>query len=448
MENEPEKTNLGWLQELAAKSWNLEMTISGAATVAVSFLPGLLENALDYYINDLAPSTSKFAIMFPFLSYSFFMVVAWVLLGFFGMHLMMRALWVGAVGLHSAYPAGIQFDRMPNATEAMKKVMQEKYGTLDKFIYRLDKRANSMFALAFMIAMGMASVGVIYLIVFSAMLLLRNYVDAETLSWYGTIAYYCFIVLMVGVFVFNYWLKKHPERHVWAEKMARGQMAFGSVMLPVFYRPVQYLTMTFATNVSRKSYVLSMVFIIFFMMGSTLFVTMRKVGQWTGRSLSFDRAYFSEGSDRYRMQQNAYDNLREDGAMMTNISIPAEVVGATMLPVFVKYPHYLDNRLVKFCPDTPEADTSLNKRQVREWTDSLRIACFSQFLHLGINDSIQPAAEWLFMEKSGIKGLVAYLPIAGLPTGKNTLKVQIPSENKADSLETFGSLHFWFFPEK
>lgn len=72
-----------WLTDLESKSWSLEMTISGAATVAVSFLPGLIERGLNYYLENLAPSESKFATLFPILSYSFFMVLAWVLIVFF-----------------------------------------------------------------------------------------------------------------------------------------------------------------------------------------------------------------------------------------------------------------------------------------------------------------------------------------------------------------------------
>ena len=424
------------------------MTISGALTVAVSFLPGLLNRGLAYYMDELAPGITKFAIMFPLLSYSFFMVVAWVLLGFFGMHLMLRALWVGAVGLHSAYPAGIRFERIPNVSEAFKKVVAEKYGSLDQFIYRLDKRANSMFALAFMIAMGMASVGIIYLIVFSIMLLLRHIADPAVLSKYGTVAYYCFMVFGIGMLIFNYWLKKHPEKEHLGKKVARAQIWFGSLMLPFFYRPVQYLSMTFVTNVSRRSYFTSMILIILFMMCSTLYVTLRKVGERSGQTFSFVRGYFSEGSDRYRVKENAYDNLRSANAALANVCLPEDIVSSAYLPVFVKYPHYLDNRLSQFCTGDMEEDTTLAKNLRREKSDSIRIDCFTRFIQLDINDSIRPATEWLFTEKSGVKGLVTYIPTRDLPPGKNTLRVQVPSEIKADSLERFGSLHFWLVPEK
>ncbi|MEZ4893347.1 MAG: hypothetical protein R2778_10060 [Saprospiraceae bacterium] len=91
MEDNTKIQKSNWLEELSAKSWSLEMTISGAVTYVVSLLPRQIDKGLDYYLEHLAPSQSKIALMFPILSYSFFMVVAWLLIGFFIGHLCVRS---------------------------------------------------------------------------------------------------------------------------------------------------------------------------------------------------------------------------------------------------------------------------------------------------------------------------------------------------------------------
>lgn len=448
MENNSTKKKAGWLSDLESKSWSLEMTISGAATFAVSFFPGLLERGLDYYMENLAPSESNFAVVFPVLSYSFFMVVAWVLLGFFVAHLCMRALWVGAVGLHSAFPAGIRYDQLPNMSDNFKKLAEEKYGSLEDYILRLDKRSNKMFALAFALAMGLSGLGIVYLLLFCVMLLMRNVLSPEAISSLGQILYGLIIVLSLALLISNWWMKRNPDKKRFGDKMARLQLAFGRVVNPFFSRALQYLSLTFMSNISRRSYYSGLVIILMLMVVSTIFVTVRKVSQWSGRTPAFERAFYSQGSQYFRLSNASYDALRPSEALLPEVSIPEDIVNDNFLPVFVKYPRFLDIRLHAFCGKLKiSKDTLLSKTARFRLVDSLRINCLNEFFQLQINDSIQLQTTWLFTEKQGSKGLVTYLDTRNLPIGKNLLSVKIPTERKIDSLELYGSLYFWFSPE-
>ncbi len=446
MDTEPTNSKSAWLTELESKSWSLEMTISGAATFAVSYLPGLLDHSLDYYFENLAPSSSKLDTVFPILSYSFFMVVSWVLFAFFVLHLCMRALWVGTVGLHAAFPQGIVFDRLPNASVFYKKLAKEKFGTLEQYIFRLDKRSNKMFALAFALAMAIGGVGIVYMVLFGLMMLLRNTISPETLQNIGTALYFLIIATLVAILISNWWLKRHPEHERLGMAMARVQLGFSSLANPFFSKAMQYLSLTFMTNLSRRAFYSGLMLITTLMIVSTLFVTLQKTMQHFDKQPAWGRAYYSNGSPNFRHTSNAYDDHRGTDAPVPNICIPTDIVEGAYLPVFVKYPRSLDARLAKFCGDA-SPDAGLPKAAQKHWADSVNIKCLERYFQLRINDSINPPTDWLFTEKNGSKGIVTYLDTRGFPPGKNVLSVKIPTETKPDSTKTLGSLYFWLVPK-
>jgi hypothetical protein len=180
----------------------------------------------------------------------------------------------------------------------------------------------------------------------------------------------------------------------------------------------------------------------------TIFIAIQKIGKSRGNMGVWDRSYYSQGSMQYRLDPTAYDALRPEAAAVPAVSIPADVVSEPYLPVFVKYPRYLDARLKVFCGaiDIPK-DTSISNRERNRRVDSLYIQCMQRFLQVQLNDSIVPVSDWIFMEKQGTKGLITYLNTKGMPPGKNTLRIKMPAEQKPDSLEVFGQVYFWFTPE-
>ena len=444
MEDNTKIQKSNWLEELSAKSWSLEMTISGAVTYVVSLLPRQIDKGLDYYLEHLAPSQSKIALMFPILSYSFFMVVSRLLIAFFIGHLCVRALWVGTVGLHAAFPAGIRYENIPNVSEHFKDLARERYGTLEGFIKRLDNLSNKMFALAFALAMVFTGIGIIYLVAFSIIISLRNTLQPETLTLLSRGFYFTTFVVAVLIIGFNYYAKKRQVSDQVGRRFAKFQMAFGYFANPLFARSVNYLSLTFLSNVSRRTYYGGMVFIMIFMMFSTILVTLRKVYQLSGRTLNLERAYFSQGSFEYKFSSDAYDSLRPEENAVPFISIPSDFVQETYLPVFVKYPRYLDDRIEKLCGEintTPDEHGS--KSSQREKLDSMRIDCLSRFFQLKLNDSLYTSTNWMFAEKENSKGLITYLDVNNLSSGKHTLTILVPSKSRSDTTEVYAMLHFW-----
>lgn len=126
------------LRELTAQSWNLELVISGAALFAVLQLPDLLDLAFDYFRYNFMSHTNGLPGLLPSLAYSMMKATCYVLFMAFLTNFVMRAFWVGLVGLLAVYPSGVHYDRIPFSTPYAQKRMAEDMGPLDAYILRLD----------------------------------------------------------------------------------------------------------------------------------------------------------------------------------------------------------------------------------------------------------------------------------------------------------------------
>jgi len=451
MDNEAPQDEQQWLKELASKTWSLEMTISGAATFAVSFLPDLIERGLDYYLDNLAPSIDGIGLVLPLLAYAFFKVMAWLLTCTFIVHLSMRALWVGAVGLHAVFPRGIQYHQLHSVSDEYKALAEQHYGTLADFIYRLDKQCNRIFALAFTMAMGLGGLGMMYLIIFMAYVLMRRFFSDEVVERTGWLLYLAFVAAILVVFSTKYWPRNRSDTNQWATRSAQIQLLLTRFTLPFFSHPLTYLSMAFMSNVPKYRYYGALTLISIGMMTAGIFVMAQKLSSIRGRALLDTRTHFWKGAPEGVFPHNLYDNLRDQGSTLPKVSISSDVLEGDFLPLFVKYPYYLDAQLRAFCPPASVPDQTLDtwpKKSVRQYKDSLSLDCLQQFFRVTLNDSAALKVDWLFAEKSGVEGIITYIDAQHFQRGKNTILVQLPSEAKKDSLVDYGYVPFWYSTKK
>jgi len=438
------------LKELLGKSWNLELLISGAAIVFAGFLPEWAERA--YYLQqqyvalaDGGPFSSL-----PLLAYAFFKMVTWLLIAAFVVHLVMRAFWVGLIGLQAAYPEGIRYERIPNVAPAVRKFQEGKLGRLDDFIRRLDRLCSQVLALAFLIALMGVAVGLAYNILFWTMQAIQILLPQKiAVGLYG--------VLVVGIMVVGIavlWINLRAKNSkVLAEKYghqaARLSWGLSSATMPLLMRPIMYLSLAFMSNVSPRRYYWMLGGVSVLLMVGVFVIVAQKMGEIKQRNLLEIRDWYSVGDPARLLQSDAYDNLRPLSGHIPPLSIEADVVEGPFLRVFAAYPKTLDAAINKVCPAPVLPDSLRRDRRVR-YLDSLRLACLNRFFQLSVNDSLYREPGWVFHEKDGavpVKGLLAYLPTASFLSGKNVLTLRTPHPTKPDSLNEAAVLPFWFAPK-
>jgi hypothetical protein len=452
MENPNAEPQHERLQELAAKSWNLELIISGAAIFLVSYLPESIDQLLQYYLDNLVLDEDFKKITLPLLAYSFMKVVAWMLILTFVLHFALRAFWVGLVGLQAAYPEGIQYERIPRVSDFTRQLYKRSFGSLSEYILRLDKISNQVFSLAFAIALMAIGISLIYLVYFSLETFLPLIAGPE---WgkFGAVAGGLFLAFSALLPAFAQMLVKKPERldkHPRTRRVVEWIIAESpSFMLPIVYRPTQMVTLAFMSNLSSKRLYLNMGLITLIILGGVMYCFLETSFDLRKYYGTNSRSYFAQQKNAYSQIPGEYDDQRPEGAYLPLVTIEKEVVDGPFLKVFVRYPKYLDATLAAFCPPAVWPD-SLSRPQKAALSDSVHIECLSRFFRVYVNDSLFQQQEWLFYEKTTrkIPGLVTYLPTTNFKNGKNILKVMAPAEGKPDSLRLFESVPFWFSKDK
>ncbi len=436
-----------WLKNMAEKTWNLEMIISGAAIYLTSFLPDLVDQSLYYFLDNIQVDQDPNKASLPILAYSFMKMVALLLPFSFIIHFIMRAFWASMVGLHTVYPEGIRFQHIPGYSDFMKEVMEEDFGKLSDFIGRLDKWCNQVFAIAFSVVLLGAGISTVYMIIFFFNKLLPLFLPADIIEIVVKIINSLMVLVAITLMACQYAIKnldreKYPQ---WSKMLIKFIRVVPATLLPFFYRPSSYLTFTFSSNMSkRRFYSIMGIFsvIIFTVFTVILLSTMSEIRG--SRMFSFQN-FFGKNKNQYTLIASQYDDTRLENARISGISIPSEIVEGSFLKIFVAYPKYLDQTLTLHCTE-PDFPDSIAKSRRRVMADSLRADCISQNLQLRINDSLYRKTDWLFHRHNagGHLGLVTFVPTQGFKTGKNQLSVSLPSAITTDSLISLGALPFWF----
>ncbi|MCC6463256.1 MAG: hypothetical protein IT260_22495 [Saprospiraceae bacterium] len=447
MESTPEQERNARLQELATKSWNLELIISGAAVFLAVQLPPAVDSALQYYLNNLAVSTDMAKISLPVLAYSFGKIVAWLLIATFVVHFIMRAFWVGLVGLHAVYPAGIRYEHLPGQTDVTREQSRLRFGRLEDYITRLDRLSNQVFSFAFLIALFSLGISFTYLLVFSILHLLPLLVPGPTGKLISMILLTLF-VLLACLPALALGLTKSPKlaQKPWVNYLAiKATSLAPQILLPFVYRPATYLSLTFTSNVSARRMYTTMTLVSTIAVAGVFWIFLQTALDMAGRSSFSAHSFYAQSNGAYTLDARRYDSLRSEDQALARVSIPGDIVSGPALRVFLTYPKALDAGMSQRCPPLTFPD-SMPKHQRRHLADSIHLQCFSQFFQVSVNDSLYRSIDWMFHEHpaTGTLGLLTYLPTKGFRSGKNVLLVKIPTAAKPDSLSTYGVVPFWF----
>jgi len=449
MEKQPETERQTELQQLAANSWNLELIISGAAVFLASYLPEVVNRGQHYFLNNLAMSESPGKNALPVLAYTFVEFVAWLLVATFVGHFVLRAFWVGLVGLHAVYPEGIQYENLPGQTEYTREKARKRFGRLDDFILRLDRLCNLLFSFAFLVALYSLGISFAYLIVFFIMHLIPLWLPGETGKMISIVllSLYAMVAMLPAILVLLLQNKRFASSR-WLQRMTDvTTMLAGNMMMPLVAAPINYLNLTYSSNVSRKRFYTVLVLGMVLLFSGVLYSFWQTMLDLSGRSSSMVHAYFAQGTGANVLDVRRYDNLRPEGRALPAVSIPADVVSEPFLRVFVAYPKAIDNQLARVCIPF-ELPDSLPRSERLHRADSMNLACFSRFFRVSVNDSLLSSVEWVFHQHptENTRGLVTYLPTQQFRQGKNVLQIQAPSEKNADSLRVYGVVPFWYAP--
>ncbi|WP_020598456.1 hypothetical protein [Spirosoma panaciterrae] len=443
---EPEIQNQ--LRELTAQSWNLELIVSGAAMFATLSLPDLLESALTYYRYNLMTDADLIHEMMPAEMFGIMKGACYVLFGAFLANFVMRAFWIGLVGLLAVYPDGIRYDRVYKLSRYAQQRLAGEMGTLSDYIIRLDKRCNVVFALAFSLVFFLFGIAGFYalfvLIEASLQLLVPDHLYETVRTIVGWV-----LVSLVSGFILVYTILNLPrfrDDDRFAPIAFRMSEGFSIIFLGL-YRPAQYISLTFTSQIPQKILQKRYVWIIGLGLAIEIVFMTGQLVQIRNASDLFDsRSFMSTRDPNQMVDVNAFDNLRTPDQLIDNASIQSDVIREPYIRLFLSYPKVLDSELTKRFKE-PQWPDNLSKKEKREKRAAWYLKSLESYFGVYVNDSLYRAPGFLFTQRAdnGQRGLATVLMTNGLKAGRNLLRITVP--DSANKPQPYYQIPFWYVPE-
>ncbi|HEX6040514.1 MAG TPA: hypothetical protein VFZ20_20825, partial [Longimicrobium sp.] len=134
--------------EPSVRPWELELLISGAVVFSLLQLPA----QVDHWFAGVEPHLAGRTFLGVFMLYTYVKLILYTLITCFVLHLVMRAYWVGLIGLESVFPQGVRWGDSSYGP-VMTEVYRERMGRLQPKIDAADRFCSILFPLAFTVVM-------------------------------------------------------------------------------------------------------------------------------------------------------------------------------------------------------------------------------------------------------------------------------------------------------
>lgn len=437
--NNPEFKSL--LKRLQEESWQLELLISGFAIFGLFSAWKPLTIAIkEATNNEHFYSSNIYAVLLTSISILLFNLL---------LHVILRGLWIGALGLR--YVSGeIDFDSL-NYSPKFTKYLKKRIGSFDKYISTLENYCSIIFAISFLMVFYFLAffLSALLLAIISKYILLNESLSDITRKAVGIpvfiITILCMILLLIDFFTQGFLKKKK-----WLSKIYFPiYLVFSIITLSFLYRPLIY---NFLDNKfgKRISYILIPLYIVI------LILTTLKVRA----SNYFEKDNHS--SEYVANNENYQDMLIEKENFIKSVAIPSKIIKDSYLNIFFTYSNAVEDRIFKRNKGLkPEKDkrglysdivivSDKSKEDIQK-KDSLKqeyIKTFNNTYKVYI-DSTQYKSDFIIgTSKTNQFGFESNISINHLQNGRHTLRIKRDEYSEKDTTEVIiRTIPFWYYKE-
>ena len=426
------------LQKLQEESWQLELLISGFAIFGlISAYPTI------WLAVDDAQNSQQ---IYKFVIYSIAWASCAILIFNLLLHVLLRGLWIGALGLR--YVSGdIDYDNLkysPKFTRYLKK----RVGSFDKYIATLEDYCSVIFAISFLLIFYVIAITFTIL----AIALTANYlISSDSLPGWLSQGVGIIIILFIifGMFftLIDFITLGFLKKKKWLSKIYFPiYWVFSFITLSFLYRPLVY---NFLDNKFGRR--LSLALVPFYLL--------------IGLSLTLNYQssnYFSPSSNSNEIiaNNNNYEDLLNEDTFIDDVAIQSKVITDPYVKVFVLFNESIENRIFFYNEGLrPEedkrgliSDVTFNNTFIDgRKRDSIRREYIKTFNKIYVTkiDSISYESDFIFGKSLNNKmGFESYLSIKSLEEGKHVLKVNRMVIEKQDTIyRNVATIPFWYFKD-
>ena len=423
--------------EPAVRPWELELLISGALVFSMVQLPG----QVDAWYQALDPRLDSGWHSAVFLGWFYVKLALYALVGGFVLHLAVRGYWVGVIGIEAVFPHGIRWDRM-RAGPIFRQISRERTPSLQTLIDRADRLASMIFGAAFAVAMLFGYSLVIGALAVGLVSVTRLAVPGSVAS--SLVMNAAFVVLLAPILVAGFVDRRMGDRldpdGRTARIIRRVGLAYNRVQASALFMPLLF---TLSTNLRQRRRGLLMLvgvpvlFISFFIVKDVLL----------GRGIvhADGYAYLPGDAGALAVEPGFYADQRSGAPGDEKLpEIQSDMVRDPYVRLFIPYlPRRHNTLIARRCPGVRPGAAGAGAG------GEAVLRCLASLQPLTLNGKPYAASfRFSTQPQTGFRGIVAYIPTAGLPRGENVLTVAqlaIPDATRAEAADLARpfSIPFW-----
>lgn len=416
-----------------ARTYEMELLLSGAVVFALLQLPPLLSVAFDRFRAGLAGDLRILGLY----GESYVVFVLYALIGSFLLHLVLRAFWIGLVGLESVYPEGIEWDRLKFGPTTLERYRRD-VPSLARAIDRVDDLCSLIFSFGFMVVfIFVYSVVVLAVAAVSGFaisrLLLRGS-HAVTVSGLVFVALLGSQVVIQGI---DRLLSPRLDPRGVGMRLVRGLVRFGFVISPIrWIGPVQLTLQSRLSTPKVSAALITAVTLLSSIYLGSLLVNRGLIRIDGGR-------YFPSSLREQGLDPTHYRDRRAPGTVEPRIpSIQSELIEGSYIELSIPYhPRHHDALIATACPDLKPLRVGgiVFGRAVDPTAEHARTAaqCLASLFDIQLDQAPLDALWFDFSIEPGseLEALAARIPVGELPPGRHELAVIAPGRADDDPPE-------------
>lgn len=408
-----------WLRILEQQSWQAELIISGIAIFGSLQLPGMIFSLADEVLVRFSDDS------LIYLQYFFIYLLVGVrfLIAGFIIHFVLRALWVGMLGLVSVFPQGIREKSSMHSEDYLKKIRAE-FSDINKFNQKLDNFSSLILSIS-------AAAVQIFLIIAFWVLVVILFQNLLLMLFPNTVVSTILKVLVLGLLIFSFLISlmnfgKIKESTIAKKLQYPLTRRFNRVFTHIFYEPYLYIFMTLSTNLTIKTR--------HKILGIFLLFTLTALFSFDLSSSSVE--YFSPNS-YFRMNQSPnismgsnYENTISDKRILRPI-IQSETITSNHIKLFIPWFQREAVTKEKVCGISSPPDT-LSQTEKRRFKNRFENNCMSEYYKISINDEIKSGLAFTkhYHPHHEEKGFQTFIALDSLENGRHLLKIEKPYANE------------------
>lgn len=409
-------------------TWEIEVLLSGASAFTLFQVYDGIQEGLFDLIRRLSPEMVGLASALGTYLMAGVMALA---LGFIA-HLMVRAFWAAAVGLHSIDPAGA-LTRTRTVGPVQRDMIAERWAQLPRRIADLDDWATIVFAVSLGVAKMMVGLTVGFVVTYTLG------AGLSTLSG-GAIAAFPALMVMFAVLLGPYALattvdgqrgKKNLPPAPWTRRVLAPYAAAG--MTAEHNLGLQMMVHRLSSGQRSYKGVIATTLLMFALMAIVIVIpTVQRVG--VGTLLRGEFPSVQPGQPQ-SLRANHYLDRLPEGEILRSPVIPSEIARPPFLRLFVPYvPHWHDALLERCLGDREARRDAARDDHAADWRlqaadNAAVLACVAAALPVTLNGKTV-TEPWVFAEdrRHDHRGFVVMIDVRALPQGRHELAIQQPPE--------------------